>query len=1093
MKRLSLSLYVNCHHRSYGCRTAAGGSDDMLRCRISPVPPARTSGVVCGMGSGPPPGASRARLISPCPSPWIAQWQQRRHMHDATTVAAITDNQLRGSLSTASPGPSSVCPSSSTTTANTSGSADPTPETFLLTQLQVLAKQYRGTPKSNSSKGVVESRATGTDVQVSANSAGALAALVSDADMCASGHLDDSTLAPSQSNKPAWQRGLELAQTASCATAAVTEWLLFLCLRSSQSTTNAAESLTAAPLEVCEGVYSAWRELHRGQKPERNIAAAADVANAVAVSNSPSSARAHLPHHRSPFSPKGIHHHYATYLLRELHHAQTAAVSHTATRKGSSGINGGDDVCRASMPTKDSAAAHAASMHRMRYLLHRVLEVLLIHLPQDLAATAAAGSAAKTTEQTCGVKGRCSRQCQPSLRPTTALLVLEAARHAARFYRQSSMLSGVDPSGNFSLLSFLWETAHSTSSPQDAPAASPPPTHSALAAVAREAFETIMKSSATAPTDRSAAALQKHHHLQNDALALYVAFLATICMPPMSERRLEVELQAIDRFVLAGSPTARQLDVSSPHQQPQALSNGPPRLLVSADRAPRDQSGSASSASALATAPGVRWLMATYLSPSSSSSAPVSEPRAEADRRQWDFTRDAVVAVLCRSSPLLTSGSGKPSSAAHVHNKGVCVVPSSAAPAPLPWCVWMLRALLHDDAQQQQKKGSGTASLGGAIRSDADEMSTLVLSIRLVMDLRRHSQATLACHGSPRWEKHRQHRLVTLLRPPLQLVWATLLDAAVRGQLIPANSCSAASDNGFATQHSTRACFFPHCGTPAVLQRLCYPHYDKTQWRRGTVNLYMQLLDQWSESTQVRQVFAAVARREREWQLEVHEAVLAEPRGLVSADDEVDGGDEDDSEGIGDSEAERVSTEEGQAAASTARAGSQKPMVVRVFRRYRPALNLESCLITLRHCGFPRQVVAELWDGAAGAKDGIEGSDGTPATAAQAKLAGEVLQYMICSLHVAERRPHRTAPSGSDADASHERESWVGGTKTPHALSADGDPGANLVDSSTMEADGLPVSHWVAWIRKSCVPALAHLYQSVGLEDEWAQLGYGHE
>ncbi|CAG9576460.1 conserved hypothetical protein [Leishmania major strain Friedlin] len=1122
MKRLPPSLYVSCYYRSYSCRTAAGGSGDMLRCRISPVPSARTSGVVCGIGSNPPPGASRERLISFSPSPLIAQWQQRRHMHDAAiapalqshnaaTVAAITDDQISGSLLTASPEPSSVCTPSSST-ANTSGSTDHTPESLLLTQLQMLAKQDHGTPTSDRGKGVVDSGATGADVPVLSKSAGPLAALASDADMCASGSPDDSTLASSHNDVPAWRRGLELVQTASCVTAAVTEWLLFLCLRSHQSATDAAESLTAAPLEVCEGVYSAWRELHRGQKTESDVAAAAaaDVANAVAVStsahqlqpssplmsDSPSSARAHLPRHRSPFSPKGIHHHYATYLLRELHHAETAAVSHTATRKGSSGTHGDGNDCKALMPTKDSDAAHAAPTHRMRYLLHRVLEVLLVHLPQDLAA-AAAGSAAKTAEPTCGVKRRRSQQRQPSLRPTTALLVLEAARHAASFHRQSSTLSSVGPSGNFSLLSFLRETAHGTGSPPDAPAASPSPTHSALAAVAREAFETIMRSSATAPTDTSAAASQQQHRLQNDALVLYVAFLATICMPPMPERCLEVELQVIDSFVLAGSPTARQVGGPSPHQQQQAVSSRPPRSLVSADRASRDESGSASSASALATAAGVRWLMATYLSPSASSassasSAPVSGPRAEASRRQWDLTRDAVVAALCRPNSLLMSGSCEPSSVAPVHNQGVCGVPSSAPPAPLPWCAWMLRALLLDDAHQQQKSGSGTASLGGGLRSDTDEMSTLALSIQLVMELRRHSQATLTCHGSPRWEEHRQHRLDTLLRRPLQLVWATLLDAAVRGQLIPANSCSVAADNGVATQHSARAGSCPHGSTPAVLQRLCYPHYDKTQWRRGTVNLYMQLLDQWGESTQVRQVFAAVARREREWQLEVREAVLAERRGLVSAGEKVGGGDEDDSRSIGDSEAEGLSTAEGQAAASTARADSHKPMVVRVFRRYRPALNLESCLITLRHCGFPRRVFAELWDGPASAKDASEGTDGTPAAAAQAKLAGEVLQYMIGLLHVAERRPHRAAPSGGGADANREQESRGDGTKTPHALSTDGGPGANLGDS-TMEADGLPVSHWVAWIRKSCVPTLAHLYQSAGLEDEWAQLGYGHE
>ncbi|GET89501.1 hypothetical protein, conserved [Leishmania tarentolae] len=1113
MKRSPLSLHVRCRQR-YGCSATAGNIGDVQQCRASPVVSVRPSSVIGGMDSDPPPRASRLRVASCFPSPLIAQWKQRRYMHHATpasvprshnapTMAAITDNQLRSSVSTASPDPSSVCTPSSFT-ASTSGSTDHTSEALLLAQLHRLAKEYRGKPESRGSKVVVDSPVTGTEVPVIAKAADDLAAHVSHTGTCVSGSPDDSTFVPSHSDEPAWKRGLELVQSASCATEAVMEWLLFVCLRSSQSTADAAGALAEAPLEVCEGVYSAWRELHRGQKPEIDTSAASDVGNAVAAATPahelppslermpdlPSFARAHLSHHRSPFSPKGLHHHYATYLLRALYHAQTAAVSQMASGKGSNNTNGDDNDSKEPMATKDSGAARTAVMHRTHYLLHRVLEVLLVHLPQDLAAVTA-------TEQTCGVKGTRLRKRQVSLRPTTALLVLEAVRHAARLHMQASTLSGVGASQNFPLLSFLLDTPKSRALPKDTPGESPVLAHSALAAVAREAFETIMRSSATAPNHMSAAPSQKelHHRLQNDALVLYVAFLATVCVPPMSEHRREVELQAIDNFALIGSSTAQQLCAPSPPKQDQALSNGSSQPLISTDRTSHDQSEFVFSASAQATAAGVRWLMDTYLSPLSplpSASSPGSALKAEASPRQWDLTRNAVLEALCWSNSLIMWNTQEPSSAAHVHERGVCVASSGAPPTSLPWCAWMLRVLLHSDAHQQQKEGSGAAYLSSVMRSDADEMSTLALSIRLVMELRRHSQEALARHGNPLWKKHRQHRLATLWRQPLQLVWATLLHAAVQGQLIPESSCRAPADNSFATQHSTGACVCPYRGTPAVLQRLFYPHYDKVQWRRGTVNVYLRLLDQWGESTQVQQVFAAVARREREWQQEVQKAVLSERRDLVGAHDEVDGQDEGDSASIDGSEAERCGTTEGLAAASTATAGAQTPVAARVFCRYRPALNLESCLITLRHCGFPRQVFSESWDERAGFKDGSEGNHSIPASPALARLAGEVVQYMICLLHVAERGSHRAMPKGGDANANDERKGLEGGTETPHVLSADGDPEENLA-AHTMEADGLPVSHWVAWIRKSCVPALAHLYQSAGLEDEWVQLGYGHK
>ncbi|CAM39403.1 conserved hypothetical protein [Leishmania braziliensis MHOM/BR/75/M2904] len=1101
MRRPSLSLQVSWHHRSYGCSTAAGAGDDKLRRCARPVSSAQTSGVVFRMGINPPSEVLRTRVIS-SPSPLFAQWQQRRHvcdvvtasalrLHNAAAGEAITDSRLTGNLSTAPLGPPTVCPPSSST-ANTSGLTPDTSEASLVIQLQMLTKKYRGKPNSHSSKAVVDSRTTGADVPVLAKSAGALTDLLSDAAVGVSGSGDDRALTLSHNSEPAWQRGLELVQTASCATAEVMEWLLFLCLRSTQAAAEAADSLAGAPLEVCEGVYGAWRELHRGQKLESDATAVVDNTVAAAASahelqpsslltsDPSSSARVQPQRHRSPFSPKGVHHHYATYLLRDLHHAQTAAASYKTTHKGSSGTNGDVDDDKVSTPTKDLDATQTTLMHHAHYLVHRVLEVLLVHLPQDEAVAAAAGPATKAAEQPYGVEGVLSRHRQASLRPTTALLVMEAVRHAAQLHRQSSALYSVGSSDNFPLLSYLWEAAHNRSLSQDAPAMPPSLTNSALAAVARETFETIMRSSATAPTHTLAGTSQQkqHHRLQDDALALYVAFLATICMPAMPQSRLEIELQAIECFVLARSPTARQFSVPSQQQQhqEQALSNGPPRSLIGADRTTHDQCGSASSASALAAAAGMRWLLATYLSPSSS--APVSGPRAEAAHSQWDLTRDTVVTALCRSNSLLTPSSCEPSSATHASDQDARVTPLRTPPTPLPWCAWMLQVLIHDDAlRQQQEQGSGTASLGGLIRSDADEMSTLALSIQLVMELRRHSQATLARHGRP-WLK--EHRL-------LQLVWATLLGATVRGELLPTNSCRAAADSGCTTLHSARTRVRPHCGTPAVLQRLCYPHYDKTQWRRRSVNLYLQLLDQWGESTQVRLVFATVARRERDWQLEVHKAVLAERRGLVRVGNAVEGCGEDDSTSIGDSRVKKGNMVESQTAASTATEDPHKTLLVRVFRRYRPALNLESCLITLRHCGVPRRTLAELWDGPAGAKDDNEDSVGAPVAAAEIKLAGEVLQYMICSLHV---MVHHCAPSGGNADANDEQRDWADDTKMPRTSRAAGDPGANL-ESRTIEADGLPVSHWVEWIRKSCVPALAHLYQSAGLEDAWEQLRHG--
>ncbi|KAG5476716.1 hypothetical protein CUR178_03889 [Leishmania enriettii] len=1073
MKLSPLALYMSYHRRSYGCSAAAGGGGDLQRHCIRPVSPAQTSGATFGTGTKPPSVAAGKRLMS---SALIAQWQQRRRVCSSTpasalrsqntaTGEALADCQLSICPSIASQGPSTMS-SPSSSTAHTSDSTADMSEASIVAQLQMLAKQYRGKRNSCSGNVVADSGDTAADVPLLAKSACVSANLLSNADIASRDNWNDSTVALAHNGEPAWQRGLRLVQTTSCTTVAIMEWLLFLCLRSSQAATDTDGFLARAPLEVCEGVYSAWRALYRAQMPESGAAAeATDPATAaVPPASDSTSGQAHRPCRRSPFSPKGVHHHYATHLLRELHSAHTAAASSKVRGEGSSGTNGHGDNCSTPAPANGSDAAQVAWSHRTHYLLNRALEALLIHLPQDAAASAAT-LADKATEQTHGVEGarsRKHRKCRAVLRPTTALLVLEAVRHAARLRRQSSMRSGVGPSDNVALLSCLWKTAHCSASTQNATVASSSPVHSALAAVAREAFETIMRSSAAAAirTFTGASQKQQQHRLQDDALVLYVGFLATICAPPVSESCLEPELQSIECFVLAGSPTARQL--SSPSKQRPVLRSRPPMPFLSADQTPHDPSKSASTATALAAAAGVRWLLATYVSPPSPSLVPASEPRAEARRRR-DFVRDAVVATLSRSNSLLASSSVEPPSVAHTQNQDVGAVPPRASPSAPPWCAWMLRALIHDDALQQQKRGSEAASFECITPSSTGGTSTLELAILLVMELRRRSQVTLASHGSSGLKEDRHHRRAKLARRLQQLVWALLLGAAVRGQLGLADSCRDAAGSGLPTLHRAQTNSRPRRGTPAVLQRLCYPHYDKTQWRRGSVNLYMQLLDQWGESAQARQVFATVARRERESLLEVHKTVLAERRELVTLGDEAGDCGKDSCARVGCHIAKESGVAEGEAAASTATAYSYKTVAARVFRRYRPALNLESCLITLRHCGCPARVLAELWEGPACARDGNDGTDDAPVTAAQAKLAGEVLQYMVCSLHVRARRPR--------------------------APLADGEIVANLADNM-MEVEGLPLSRWVAWIRGSCVPALAHLYRSAGVEDEWEELKY---
>ncbi|KAG5501896.1 hypothetical protein JKF63_04166 [Porcisia hertigi] len=1090
MKRSAMPLHTNCHLRSCRCITAAGGGSDALRCHARSVVCGAFWAVDFGSSAKPPSRASIAMLDSVLSSSSIAQRLQRRHVHNSTPVDAMVANQQGDTILADPPGPSNVSSSTFSVAKSPDVTAD-TSEASLVAQLQILAKQYRRRPHSSSVEADAGSDPRGAGVPASADTVDALANPLRDTELCVGGTRDKDTVAVLHSGEPAWQRGVELVQNASHTTQAIMEWLLFVCLRSNQSATVAAGLSTGAPLEVLEGVYAAWRHLHRTQRPVHNTM---DVAEATISgeptspsSHTPCSDRAHITRPRSPFTPKGIHHHYATYLLSELHRVQAAAVSCGTPSRCKSDVKGDLDDDITPKPTGDSDAVRVTRIHRAHYLLNRALEVLLVHLPQDVAA-AAANLAGEATEKSHGLEGARSQkngQHQTSLRPTTALLVLEAVRHAALLRWKSSMPLSVGLSDSCAFLSRLWGRAENNGPPHDAPAASPSLAHTALASVAREAFENVMRSSVGASMHMPAGASeqQKRKRLLDDAVVLYVAFLAIITIPPMSETRLEVQWRAIDSFVLAGSWTARQFNAASPHQE--ALSNWRARPLVGPARTPHDPSGSASSPSSLATATGMRLLLRMYLAPPSAAAAAApaaSGPETQNTRRQCDLTREAVIAALCNANSLLTLSNRDPLSPADSHEQDAHGVPLRPPALPLPWCAWILRVLVHDDALQTQEHGSEKAFLGSATDGNAHEVTTLALSIRLVMELQRHSHVTLARYKSPRLTENQLHRCATRLRRVQQLVWTTLLDAAVRGQFTSADLHRGAAGHNTATPHGALARSGPHHSTPAVLHKLCHPYYDKTQWHRGSVNLYMRLLDQWGESTQVRQVFAAVARRERKTQLEIHTYVLALHRRLASGHDTGDDNDERDSARLDDQRVEESGVT-GSPAADPATRAELHTSLAKVSRRYRPALNLESCLITLRHCGCPRRVLAELLDEPAISEDESEGDYGALVTASQARLAGEVLQYMICSLHAVELRAGGATPSGDGADADQKQRESENATDTQGTLSAD----------DTVMAEGLPVSRWVMWIRSCCVPAIAHLYQVAGLKDDWAQLGYDCE
>ncbi|KAK7194406.1 hypothetical protein NESM_000356800 [Novymonas esmeraldas] len=789
---------------------------------------------------------------------------------------------------------------------------------------------------------------------------------------------------------PAWQRGLQLVPAAGASSAAL-EWLLLLCL-DSQATPS------AAPLEVVEGVYAAWRRQSAQERASVAAGAAAPpTAEEVDVESRP-------PSRRRAYTSKGVHHHYAAHLLR-THHAVVAAVETAAEER-------------------TEPATSSALQHRAAYLLSGVLEVLLVHLPQDAAHDPRLTSA------------------QATLRPTSALLVLEAVRHAARSHGRppKGVLDALDSSADLDLLSRLLTTAADASLEE-----------SALAAVARACFEVVMRGTAAGAAHMSASAALRQrrlHSMQNDALVLYSAFLATVHAPPSASGELASrQVRNVEEFVVRGSHTTRWIQQHSRRQRTQQQQRQQQERPEDADHIQDGPGVSPSSAPAQAVAAGLRRLLCTYLT------APThSEGVAEAVQPHQQRTRDSVIGALCQRHALRA--------------------PHARDTSP-PWCAWMLRVLLHEeshrDAQQRQTaaaaaegRAPGPSEAVAPHEVNAGEAPMFALATQLVLELRRHSQATVARYISSTRATVSQERIYTRARWPLQQVWVAVMEAALQGQLV-----SAGGDDG---DGGGRRRLEGHAATPAVLLRLCYPHYDKTQWRRPSVNLYLQLLDQWGESAQVRHVFTVIAGRERHLQTEVQRAVVAkrlESGGTAGA-----------AEGD-DSSAPAVADDGGASSGESAerRRGSAGAAAL-ALRRYRPALSLSSCLVVLRHCGCPRRVLAAVSEGQAsdsandGDVDEVAALTSTRVLVQQAAVARDVLRYIICALHVAQHRLARVASQRDDGE--------------------DDDSNTDGVDpASALMVEGVPVEGWVAWLRGSCVPALAQLHHAAGQDERWAELGYG--
>lgn len=914
----------------------------------------------------------------------------------------------------------------------------------LVRQLQDLALRCpSSTKKKHKGSGAVDDVATASSTEWSV-SADELAALMDEGgahtltQLDSSAGVNDSDDAATEGDAPlsAWERGMELANTYT-SSAAVAEWLLFLCLSSRD-----APNGSAAPFEVCDGVYQAWR---RAQSGASMMMKGASSEVGVDVSDA-------LP--RSPFHPKGLHHHYAQWLLQEYHTTRQAML------QNESGDVGGDGAAEF-----DAIAAG----HHALWVLNRLMEVLLVDLPAYEAAT---------QQSTAFLTGNRKLQQQQQLRPTTALLVLEASRQlavltAAPHKDEDNALTTAD----LPLLSFLTtpsvrgdeeqHNVHNTNSITMSRIRTP------LADVARAAFEHI-----------AATGSPSVHSAYSEALVLYLGFLMASAASPATN------MNDAEAFVRCGSPLVRRLAGQPREDNSTAVSALNAQKVKGNDMPSSDRLCSSVAAA-------VREVLAVYVSERGG-----TNPQAAAAESRTSATTPSAHLASAFASLLLGAVPAPLSTLFTLPDadavSGAPQFPSDAdqtedsSPArlrPVSWGAWLLRVLLYDlervspQQQQQQQYVQGDIQYSVNHKTSAKDTWqlqsewTLQTTVRLMMLLRQSSALAVHQRLQQRHRHAHKRKSADVARRPLQELWRLVFQAALRGMFFQtlADTDEMLSCRRHNRRYGRRDAFGSAAQSPSapsspppplLLRQLCYPHYDKSQWRGPSVNLYMRLLEQWGQRGHVRNVFATVAGREAESQSEVQAAVAAEQKQQQQQQQDA-------------ATATKENSDNGDGGTLEADAGSdstgepQRAALDRVCRRYHPALLLHSCLITLKACGVSPRAVQMLVDSDAviEAENGVEEEEqeagvrvAASKAASEARLAGSVLQYMLCTLHVVERKAlHKALRSGTvDVESS----------------------------SCALSTEGHAITQWVEWIGAYGVPEVEKLYRRAGLEEEWAALGY---
>lgn len=866
----------------------------------------------------------------------------------------------------------------------------------------------------------------------------------------------DAVSTDQQQQNAAWEAGLQLAEGVVEKNDELAEWLLFLCLRSQDGATG-----SPAPLEVCEGVYQAWRQQRRK--------------SAAASAQHQSSAQHSEALLRSPFEPKGVHHHFAVWLLREFHSTwrvvQEACRDTTAFKATAAAcVKDAGDAGFSGSPAEVSTEAEYNQlevMHHACLLLNRTLEVLLLDEPLDVVVDVAAACAPAPSRQP---HRRHRLGCKAAqLRPSSALLVLEASRQLTQLLAQQQRLGAPDCTAAFPFLSFL------TAKSGPAKATTTP-----LMEVAREAFELILRS--TSPP-----------MLQSDAVVQYLGFL--ISASPSSV----VPAANVDHFVRCGSLTARRVSRHTNSLKAEELEQQQQHETTRAAWPLDDH------ATSNAIAAAVRTLLSAYLT----------------DQNPAMLNR--LTALLPQSTPgslsslfILPELEDAPLDMQQYGNSGGSQADSHPIEStrvkkpvrPVSWCAWLLRVLLcdlewagraaattADDVLPHRSLPPSPSGGDAPIQRKIDAAEawqrqskwTISITARLMMQLQQQqhfkpSSALAAAQPShfPQWKKRSS---VKAAQRPFQEVWRLVFLAALQGSFyhiaLDQDALMAAS------LHRQRRSGLrgESAQAPPILVRLCYPYYDKTLWRAPSVNLYVRLLDQWGQGEHIRQVMATVARREGDYQAEVQAAVAAEQAEAchIKYEEESD-------------EAHKPSSSS--SSPGSPNDGAAAKPVHGVFRRYRPALSLHSCLIALKHCGCSPRLFAALAPGGEtsstllsslasdDAEVSEEGSSTAFTTAADARLAGQVLQYMLCSLHVVERNAAQRALRGSFVDTA------TGNENECDAAKQEGPSPPPMTTTFTLMTEGFPLAGWVEWVRDYAVPAVEKLYQNAGLEEEWHALGY---